>query len=308
MPDWSKIEQKISVSTDKTFKIKEHSGIGGGDTNDAYRIDGLLDGNEAASFFIKFNEKSRLDMFEAEAAGLHEIEKSQSIRVPHVVGSGTDGIQSFLILESLLFASGNADSAKQLGHQLALMHKHTSKGFGWCRDNTIGPTKQINTVQLKTGELNTNSWINFWGEHRLGFQLKLAHQNSANQSLIKKGDKVLKNLEVLFAGYAPSASLLHGDLWSGNYGYLKEGIPVLFDPAIYYGDREADLAMTELFGGFPADFYSSYNAAWPLDNGYPQRKTLYKLYHVLNHFNLFGGGYAMQAENMLGQLIDEFGM
>ena len=118
-----------------------------------------------------------------------------------------------------------------------------------------------------------------------------------------KGEKLLKNLERFFIGYEPKASLLHGDLWSGNYGYLNNGEPVIFDPAVYYGDRETDIAMTELFGGFPAEFYTAYNEAWPLDKGYQQRKNLYNLYHILNHFNLFGGGYAMQAENMMDQLL-----
>lgn len=305
MKDWSKIEQKISSSTDKSFDLKKHSRIGGGDTNDAFQIDGVIDGNEEASFFIKFNQANRLNMFEAEAAGLQEIEKSQTIRVPHVIDSGVVEDQSYLILEHLSFASGNAGSAKQLGQQLAMMHEYTSTNFGWSRDNTIGSTVQINLEQIKT---NSDCWVNFWREHRLGFQLKLAHENSAAQSLIKKGDKLLNKLEVLFVGYEPKASLLHGDLWSGNYAYLQDGAPVIFDPAVYYGDREVDIAMTELFGGYPTDFYESYNVVWPLDNGYQQRKTLYNLYHILNHYNLFGGGYVMQAENMLDKLVGEFGL
>lgn len=298
MPDWSKIEQKISASIGKHFQLKNQSAIGGGDINQAYRIDGVIEENsqnKAVSFFIKLNQKSQLDMFAAEAAGLQEIEKAQTIRVPHVICSGVNKNQSYLVLENLSLVAGGAGSAKRLGQQLAWTHKTTSQQFGWSRDNTIGSTPQINT--------QTDKWVDFWREHRLGFQLNLAKQNGAGHSLYMKGEKLLNNLETFFTGYEPKASLLHGDLWSGNYGYLENGEPVIFDPAVYFGDRETDIAMTELFGGFPTEFYSAYNEAWPLAKGYQQRKVLYNLYHILNHYNLFGGGYAMQAENMMDQLL-----
>jgi fructosamine-3-kinase len=109
----------------------------------------------------------------------------------------------------------------------------------------------------------------------------------------------------LFADYQPMPSLLHGDLWSGNYAVTQAGEPIIFDPAVYYGDREADLAMTELFGGFSQRFYAAYNETWPLDSGYQLRKTFYNLYHILNHFNMFGGGYARQAERMIEQLLSD---
>ncbi len=298
MPDWLKIEQKISSAVGKHFQLKKQSALGGGDINQAYRIDGVIkenNQNKAVSFFIKLNQKSQLDMFAAEVAGLQEIEKAQAIRVPHVICSGVEKNQSYLILENLSLVTSGADSAKRLGQQLAAMHKTTSQQFGWLRDNTIGSTRQINT--------KTENWIDFWREYRLGFQLNLAKQNGAGHFLYMKGEKLLNNLESLFIDYEPVASLLHGDLWLGNYGYLKDGAPVIFDPAVYYGDRETDIAMTELFGGFSAEFYSSYNEVWPLDSGYQQRKVLYNLYHILNHYNLFGGGYAMQAERMIEQLL-----
>jgi fructosamine-3-kinase len=298
VPDWSNIEHKISASTGKIFKIKNAAGIGGGDTNQAYRIDGIFsDEGESVCFFIKLNHKNRLAMFEAEVDGLQEIDKAQAIRVPRVICSGVEENQSYLILENLPLARGHHDSARLLGQQLALMHKYTASDYGWFRDNTIGAIKQINT--------QTKNWMDFWREYRLGFQLNLANQNDAQRSLQIKGEKLLDNLENFFTGYQPQASLLHGDLWSGNFGYIEEGAPVIFDPAVYYGDREADLAMTELFGGFPAEFYTAYNEAWPLDKGYQQRKKLYNVYHILNHFNMFGGGYAMQAENILDQLLTQ---
>ena len=296
MPNWSKIKQNVSTSIGKSFQLKKQSGVGGGDINQAYRISGIIDDeNTLSSFFIKLNQKSRLDMFEAEAAGLQEIDRAQAIHVPKVICSGIDENQSYLVLEYLSFAGGNSFSAQQLGQQLAAMHKQTSPQFGWSRDNTIGSTKQINK--------QTENWINFWREFRLGYQFDLAAKKGGAQSLLTKGEKLLNNLDAFFIGYEPEPSLLHGDLWSGNYAYLKNGEPVIFDPAVYYGDRETDIAMTELFGGFPAEFYSAYNEVWPLDKGYKQRKTLYNLYHILNHYNLFAGGYAMQAENMTDQLL-----
>jgi fructosamine-3-kinase len=295
---WDKIEAKISISTDQAFLLKKHVAIAGGSINQAHRIEGAFDAdkvNTAVSFFIKFNQKSQQDMFQAESAGLQEIEKTQAICVPHVICSGTVENQSYLVLENLTLSNGTVGSAKRLGQQLAAMHKTTAKQFGWSRDNTIGSTKQINK--------QTDSWIDFWREHRLAFQFDLAKQNGGGQSLYIKGQKLMAGLEQFFIGYEPNASLLHGDLWSGNYGYLTNGDPVIFDPAVYYGDRETDIAMTELFGGFPAEFYVAYNESWPLDAGYKNRKNLYNLYHILNHFNLFGGGYAMQAENMIDQFL-----
>ncbi|MDH5513031.1 MAG: fructosamine kinase family protein, partial [Gammaproteobacteria bacterium] len=185
-------------------------------------------------------------------------------------------------------------SLERLGRELAQMHRATQKQFGWRHDNTIGSTPQINTP--------ASDWVGFWREHRLGFQLELAARNGRN--LMRRGERLLADLGNFFRTYHPEPSLLHGDLWGGNVG-ATEGQPVIFDPAVYYGDREADLAMTELFGGFSARFYQAYQEAWPLDTGYKVRKTLYNLYHVLNHFNLFGGGYASQAERMMDALLGD---
>lgn len=294
MSIWDKIEQKINIAIAQPFELKNHRSVLGGDINQAYRIEGFSN-NEAVNFFIKFNQKNLLGMFEAEAAGLEEIEKSQTIHVPHVICSGVADSQSYLILENLTMGGGAIAASALFGQQLAAMHKISSRQFGWSRDNTIGSTQQVNT--------RMDNWIEFWQKHRLGFQLDLAKQKGCGRSLITKGEKLIAELEKFFVGYKPEASLLHGDLWSGNYSYLQSGEPIIYDPAVYYGDRETDIAMTELFGGFPAEFYAAYNDAWPLDKGYQQRKKLYNLYHILNHYNLFGGGYAMQAENMIDQLL-----
>jgi fructosamine-3-kinase len=150
-------------------------------------------------------------------------------------------------------------------------------------------------------------WIDFWRERRLGFQLRLATVNGFGSQLQDPGERLLDILPAFFKGYSPQPSLLHGDLWAGNHAYLADGTPVVFDPAVYYGDRECDLAMTELFSGFPADFYAAYSATWPLDTGYVVRRDFYNLYHILNHANLFGGRYVQQAKEIMQRLLSEAG-
>jgi fructosamine-3-kinase len=176
------------------------------------------------------------------------------------------------------------------------LHRQGSPSFGWHRDSHIGSTPQPNTP--------TTDWAAFWRDQRLGFQLHLAAANGYARTLQPAADRLLADLEALLS-HRPAPSLLHGDLWGGNLGFLRDGEPVIYDPAVYYGDREADLAMTELFGGFGGDFYAAYREAWPLDPGYGVRKTLYNLYHILNHLNLFGSGYLGQARGMIDRLLAE---
>jgi len=231
-------------------------------------------------------------MFEAEADGLRELAASQRIRVPLPVCSGADARSSWLVLEDLSLERRGDEVP--LARQLADLHRCTRPQFGWWRDNTIGATPQCNQ--------DTPDWPSFWRDRRLGPQLAWARAHHAPRSLLESGERLQAALPAFFAGHTPVASLLHGDLWGGNYGYVG-GEPVLFDPAVYFGDRECDIAMTELFGGFTPRFHAAYREAWPLDPGYAERKILYNLYHVLNHFNLFGGGYAGQAEAMIRQLL-----
>ncbi len=247
-------------------------------------------------FFVKLNQAAQLSMFEAEAAGLAELIGAQAIRVPQPLTYGLAGDESFFVMEWLEL--NRRGSGRQLGEQLASLHRNTWQAFGWWRDNTIGSTHQANK--------ETDDWIEFYRDQRLRPQFELAGRNGAGKALIDRGEQLLARLESFFPGSRPQPSLLHGDLWSGNVAYCA-GMPVIFDPAVYYGDRETDLAMTELFGGFPDDFYRAYDASWPLDPGYASRKRLYQLYHLLNHFNLFGGDYGRQAQNVIGQLLAEVG-
>ena len=292
MLPWADITAQISISTGLPFAMEKTASIGGGCINETYRIEG-----SGQQFFVKLNDVDSLAMFEAEAAGLHEIHRSRTLRVPVPVCWGRNKSKAWLVLEYLEMGNVSSSGAAALGARLAAMHRVSSEKFGWMRDNTIGATPQINSY--------SSNWIQFWREQRLGYQLQLAQVNGYTEKLETQGEQLLARLDSFFPGAEPVASLLHGDLWSGNYSFDRAGQPVLFDPAVYYGDRETDIAMTELFGGFPATFYAAYREAYPLDPGYSTRKTLYNLYHVLNHLHLFGGGYLRQAEQMTGRLLAE---
>lgn len=291
---WTHIGKEISAATGEDFSARACRPVGGGCINSAWLAE---DG--ARRFFVKSNRASSLPMFEAEAEGLREIAATGAIRVPNPVCAGVAGDASFLVLEYLDFSADGKGRAGELGRRLAAMHRASGSRHGWRRDNAIGATPQVNAP--------TENWTEFWRDNRLGYQLALAARNGYTGVLQRRGELLLSRLEGFFAGYAPAPSLLHGDLWGGNYAFARSGEPVVFDPAVYYGDREADLAMTELFGGFPAAFHAAYREAYPLDPGYRVRKTLYNLYHVLNHLNLFGGGYLGQAENMIARLLGEAG-
>jgi fructosamine-3-kinase len=234
-------------------------------------------------------------MFTAEAEGLEALAEAQAIRVPRPLCHGVEASRGFLVME-LLELGGRLDPAV-FGLQLAQMHRHTAERFGWHRDNTIGATPQVNTWR--------EDWIGFWREQRLGFQMDLAAQRGAGRGFQDAVRRLMEALPVFFDGYNPAPSVLHGDLWSGNWDADREGNPVIYDPAVYFGDRETDLAMTELFGGPGQRFYDAYHATWPIDPGYRVRKDLYNLYHLLNHYNLFGGGYAGQSERLAKRLLSE---
>ena len=292
MAPWAEIQSAIAGATGAPFEIESRTAIGGGSINRCFRVAG-----QAHTFFIKLNSGERRAMFEAEAAGLAEIAATGTIRVPSPVCHGANQETAWLVIEHIDFGDASTRSMAQLGAQLAALHRTTHSRYGWSADNTIGATPQINT--------RCRDWVEFWRERRLKSQLALAAGNGAPQSLLEKGERLARDFAVLLNGVTVTPALLHGDLWGGNAGFDRAGAPVIFDPAVYYGHREADLAMTELFGGFSADFYAAYRDSYALDSGYDVRKQLYNLYHVLNHFNLFGGDYARQAEIMTARLLAE---
>jgi fructosamine-3-kinase len=273
------------------FRIERATPAAGGCIHRSYILEG-----SGRRLFAKINDRSQLDNFIAEADGLGAL-ATAGARVPSPICQGEGGGEAFLVLEYLDL--GRRGDSAALAHALARVHSTRGERYGWTRSNWIGATPQINPL--------SSSWTDFWRDARLVPQLDLAGRNGLGSALLKKGEKLLAALPQLLAGHAPAPSLLHGDLWGGNAAFLAGGSPVLFDPAVYFGDREADLAMTELFGGFPKAFYAAYREAAPLDAGYATRKDLYNLYHVLNHANLFGGGYAAQAERMVERLLAEVG-
>lgn len=290
MTIWNHIEENITSHTGQHFRISSNAVTGGGCINTSCCIS-----DDDQQYFIKLNHSKHADMFEAEAQGLQEMANSDVIKVPEPVCTGTSDGQCYIVMEYLRL-SGRAD-AVLLGRELAAMHAITADQFGWYRDNTIGSTPQRNTLE--------KNWVEFWREHRLGFQLRLAEAKGYGGKLLQFGDQLLSDFPVLFDSYQPEASMLHGDLWGGNYDGLSDGSPVIFDPAFYYGDREAEIAMTTLFGGFSPDFYAAYHEVMPLDEGYSVRKQFYNIYHIINHTNLFGGGYEAQAINMMKRVLAE---
>jgi fructosamine-3-kinase len=270
------------------FSGTSQRAVGGGDISAAWRLE-----TGSGPLFLKTGSSEFAEMFDAEAEGLEELRRAGAIRTPVVLACGCAGNESFLALEWIEFDQGQRSTERTLGRQLAALHRHTSERFGWHRDNTIGATPQHNRL--------SENWIDFFREQRLLFQIELAATNGYNDELQAQGANLARNLGRLFEGYEPVPSLLHGDLWGGNWAACG-GEPVLFDPAVYYGDRESDIAMTQLFGGFHADFHAAYAECWPLADGYQQRLPLYQLYHVLNHLNLFGRGYLGRSMELLGAL------
>jgi protein-ribulosamine 3-kinase len=266
----------------------------GGCINESYRWE-----SASGPLFVKVAPVSQRPMFEAEAEGLRELASADAVRVPGVLAVGATTHHAWLALEWIDFGSGSAGTQATLGRQLARLHARQSDRFGWKRDNTIGSTPQENAW--------LPDWSAFFRERRLRYQLNLARRNGHAGSLQDRGAELLERMHLFFSAHAPGASLLHGDLWGGNAGADSGGRPVIFDPAVYYGDREADLAMTQLFGGFSRAFHEAYAAEWPLPDGADVRVDLYNLYHVLNHLNLFGTGYLRQAQGLIGKLLSHVG-
>ena len=270
-------------------KIRNATPLGGGCINNAARLE-----TENGALFLKTNERCPSDMFEREAEGLNALagfpspasERGEAIRVPKVFLFSTN----FVLLEYIESGSRKNNFWETLGEQLARLQLRTSPRFGFDHDNYIGYTPQINTWE--------EDGYKFFAEHRLLYQAELARKNhlldSANYQLLIT---LLKKLPALIP--PQPASLLHGDLWSGNIHTDEGGDPVLIDPATHYGWAEAELAMMNLFGSTPDKFFKAYESARPLESGYKERFDLYNLYHLLNHANLFGGSYGASVSAIL---------
>jgi len=290
------LERAVMDATRADWTLLATEPVSGGCIHTALRLEGE-DAGGKTKHFAKLAPIERAPMLAAEAEGLAAIRAAGAVRAPSVIAQGDDGEMGWLILEWLELEGLAARSGATLGAALAAQHRIPQAKFGWEKDNFIGATPQANGW--------SEGWLDFWRDKRIHAQLRLAMKNRYPTKMIDRGERLLADCEAFFRTHEPVPSLLHGDLWGGNASALSDGTPVVFDPAVYCGDREADLAMTELFGGFPKDFHSAYRNAWPLDDGYTVRRDFYNLYHVLNHANLFSGGYVEQSARLIERLIAE---
>tara|TARA_B100001059_G_C17821845_1_gene578788 strand:+ start:649 stop:1536 length:888 start_codon:yes stop_codon:yes gene_type:complete len=284
IPDWDYIFNQLNCSG-TPVPICQNNGI----ASSTWKLR-----SNNMDLFIKTCSVNFNEIFSAEVDGLLEISKTDSVRVPEVIGFGKTDSENYLALEWIDIKSPNKIIEASFGEQLAELHRTTSKNFGWFRDNTIGLTPQINN--------SSKDWVNFFRENRLQYQLKLAYDNGFSGKLQQLGAILIEQLPLYFDSSKIEPSLLHGDLWAGNWGSYMES-PIVFDPAVYFGDRETDLAMTMLFGGFGKNFYEAYESCWPLRQGHQKRLKIYQLYHVLNHLNLFGPTYLKPAINLLNKIL-----
>ncbi|GIK36624.1 MAG: fructosamine kinase [Chloroflexota bacterium] len=267
--------------------------VSGGDISQAARV--RLAGG--VQILVKWRSSSPSGLFSAEHRGLELLRSAGALRVPEVLAQAeaTANSPAFIALEWLDLGSKSSQNAEALGHGLAVQHRALASSFGLDQANFIGSNPQPNH--------QSDNWVSFFREQRLGFQMELAGRNGfLPTNRARRLEALLARLGAWLPAQPP-ASLLHGDLWGGNWLVTASGEPVLIDPAVYYGHREADLAFTELFGGFPAAFYAAYQASWPLDSGYEERKDLYNLYHLLNHLNLFGESYGGSVDSILQRYV-----
>ncbi len=286
----SKIKSKIEKELNS--KIIDSQSLSGGCISNAYKIKTGI----GKIYFLKYNSSVNSDMFIKEAHGLQELNKAGVIKIPDVICYGED----YILLEQIEAGNKQKNFSEDFGRKFALLHKFTGKYYGFYEDNYIGSNPQLNISK----ENEKQDWANFYFNKRILFQLHLAEETGNSTSELRKSIAVLENkIDEIVVDNGENPSLLHGDLWGGNYLINEKGFACLIDPAVYYGNREADLAMTKLFGGFDLRFYEAYNEAFPLPDGYEYRENIYKLYHVLNHLNLFGGGYYSQAMSLISNYI-----
>ena len=286
--------QKVLVET-LGSPVESDRSASGGCINSAASIS-LADGRR---FFLMCHAAAPSGMFLREAEGLIVLRKAEALHVPEPIHAADDcgDVPAYILMEDVSTTSWDKQKnarlpfEEELGRGLARIHRVTADQFGFEHDNFIGPTPQPNHW--------TQEWTAFWREHRIGHMLRLLNPG---REITRLADTFLKNTEMLLQTNEPP-SLLHGDLWAGNVMRDQAGAPVLIDPAAYFGHREADLAMTELFGGFGSHFLDAYHEAWPIDSGYRERRDIYNLYHLLNHALLFGGGYISQAVGIMRRYI-----
>ncbi|HJN63452.1 MAG: fructosamine kinase family protein [Flavobacteriales bacterium] len=272
---------QLGDALNTTITVNGESSIVGGCINNAIKIN-----TNKGDFFVKWNTNSKANMFQSEYHGLKVLKDTNTIRIPNVLCFDDD----FLILEFIPPSNPNNAFWEVFGQKLALMHKQTHSKFGLDFDNYIGSLHLDNT--------QNKNWTEFFIQNRLQAQLSIGNFSG---TLLSDFDKLFQKLPNLFPNERPA--LLHGDLWSGNFLAKNGDTPMLIDPAIYYGNREMDIAMSKLFGGFNSDFYFAYNESHPLENGWEERIQICNLYPLLVHVNLFGGSYRNQVKNILSYYV-----
>ena len=284
----NEIEKSLSGKFNFQYSIVNSQSVGGGCINHTHTLE-----TNRGKFFLKWNDKKRFPkMFQAEARGLSLLRSTNTLYIPEVVLVVEASEQSCLILEWIDPGKREKHFWKNFGEQLATLHQHTEMNFGLDHDNYIGSLPQCNEQQVL--------WPDFFIRQRLEPQLKLAvDSGKLSLQLMNNSANLFRKLPELIPAEKPS--LLHGDLWNGNYMIASNGFACLIDPAVYYGHREMDLAMTKLFGGFDSDFYSSYHEHYPLEKGFESRVDIHNLYPLLVHVNLFGGGYVQQVNSILSR-------
>jgi protein-ribulosamine 3-kinase len=266
-------------------QIKNYQLIGGGNINTAVRVE-----TSAGTYFVKFNSTHYEGMFEAEEKGLKLLAETKSIRVPKVLQWGNVEGKDFLVLEFIESTRPKLNYWESLGEQLAELHKHSNQIFGLNHSNYIGKIEQQNDFRT--------DWISFFIEKRLQPQAGLAYYNGLiSKELYKRFEGLYKHLPNLLPTEKPA--LVHGDLWSGNVMIDEIGSPCLVDPAVHFGNREAELAFTTLFGGFDTKFYNRYDEVFPLVPGIEDRFLLYNVYPLMVHVNIFGTSYLAPVERLL---------
>lgn len=284
---WRALGRCISAKIDTDFSVINIDPVSGGDINQCYSVS-----DHEKRFFIKVNQDSCEAMFEQEAYSLAAIKKTNKIECPNVITTGVLDGNAFLALEFIALNNTNVCDWHLFGQRLAQMHDESIHGqFGWQYDNFIGLTPQSNQWQ--------SNWRSFFAEQRIGWQLQLLHEKSITFGNV---DFIVEACHKGLLNHKVSPALVHGDLWQGNLGF-SHGAPAIFDPACYYGDREVDLAMTELFGTLPQSFYQGYQSIFNIPPGYEKRKHIYNLYHILNHANLFGDAYIDQAKATISRVL-----
>ncbi|WP_376697446.1 fructosamine kinase family protein [Wenzhouxiangella sp. EGI_FJ10305] len=286
------IEQASAVA--RTLGLDEHElkieAVPGGDIAEA----SLLRAADA-TVFVKALPLEQAGLLSAEDDGLKALDDTGEVRVPKVIRRGMHDGFAWLALEYLELDQRSPRADERLGRQLAAMHRHTGDEFGWHRSNYIGRTPQTNTT--------VDEWTVFFAAHRLGAQFDRLRRNQPDSGWNDLKNEVIDAWMRVSDAHEPAPSLIHGDLWRGNAAALSEDVPVIYDPSVHYADRECDLAMAHLFGGFDESFYQAYEAAWPLPEGFETRRFFYKLYHMLNHANLFGGPYIEASEQLCRRIL-----